>query len=267
MGNRNKNIFKRKDGVSVVIPTYNRPDYLDRILKSILNQSKPVDEVIIVDDNSPDIEGYKHVIKKYENQLNITYLRMESNSGAPACRNRGIEYSKYRYIALTDDDDEWNSKKNELEYEMMQQHDIGLVYSHGIAIDDEGKELYRFKGKGRGNDLKALLKECFIPSSSVMVTYEAIQDAGLFDVRLPSCQDWDMWTRIICKGYSYEVICEPLLIYHKHNRSSIGKSSKATMGYKLFYRKHLTQYIKYFLFTREFKLCLHALKVAFLQQI
>lgn len=265
MGNRD-NVFadKRTDGVSVVIPTYGRPDYLGRLLQSITKQTKAVDEVIVVDDFSPNVKEYQDIIKRYSSVLNIVFFRMEKNVGAPACRNKGINNCKYRYIALTDDDDEWDPQKNELEYEVINSQNIGLVYSHGIAIDDNGTELYQFQGNGRGNDIKALLRKCFIPSSSVMVTYEAIKEAGYFDVKMPSCQDWDMWVRIIAKGYSYDVVEKPLLIYHKHKGDSIGKSPKAAKGYKLYYKKHILKYVKEFMFTKEYKICLHAIKTAIL---
>lgn len=256
---------ERLDGVSVVIPTYNRPDYIKRMLTSITKQTLPVDEVIIVNDCSPNIEQYEAVIKEFKGILNVKHIVAEKNQGAPSCRNQGIKLSKYKYIALTDDDDEWTPQKNEEEYERIKKGDVGLVYSHGTAVDEQGNIVYEFKGSGCGKDLKSLLRECFIPSSSVMVTYEAIAKANFFDPQMPSCQDWDMWVRILEKGYSYDVIKKPLLIYHIHGGESIGTSLKAAEGYRRFYRKHYKQYIKMFLFTGEYKKCLHAIKIALLK--
>lgn len=265
MDNRNdNNRVERVDGVSVVVPTYNRPDYLERLLASIAKQTREVDEVIIVNDCSSNLSEYEEVIKKYREKLNLRHIVARQNQGAPMCRNQGIKEARYKYIALTDDDDEWTDNKIELQYNRISQNDIGLLYTHGISVNDKNEILYEFKGVGNGRDIKSLLRECFIPSSSVMVTYEAISKAGMFDPLMPSCQDWDMWTRIIAAGYSYDYIDSKLLIYHKHEGESIGASPKARLGYKRFYRKHLLKYIKCFLFTKEYRKCLHALKLAIL---
>ena len=249
------------DGVSVVIPTYDRPDYLTRLLKSIVVQTRPVDEVIIVNDHSSDQAEYNKVIDSFSDILKIRYFVTPTHRGAPFCRNYGIEQCNYKYIALTDDDDEWEKNKTEKEYECLKlDSNVGLVYTKGIAVDDGGEELYKFEGCTNEHDLKAILRECFIPSSSVMVKYDAIKEAGLFDEHMPSCQDWDMWTRIINHGFSYCKVNEYLLVYHKHNRQSVGKSTKARKGYTRYYRKHLFLYIKYFLFTKEYRICLHAIK-------
>lgn len=247
------------EGVSVVVPTYNRPDYLNRLLKSIEKQTRPVDEIIIVNDCSSNIGEYYDIIGQFTPNLNITHIVNDANQGAPVCRNIGIKASHYKYIALTDDDDEWEVEKNAKEYELISTGRLGLVYSHGVCVDESGNILYKFEGMGRGHDLKAILRKCFIPSSSVMVTHEAICEAGMFDPRMPSCQDWDMWVRIIKNGYAYGVVEEKLIIYHKHSGESIGASPKARIGYRLFYRKHIKQYISMFLFSKEYKICLRAI--------
>lgn len=254
----------RPIGVSVVVPTYGRPNYLKRLLQSIKRQTRPVDEIIVVNDCSPDIDAYCAVIRQFAESMNIRHIVNKTNQGAPVCRNIGIEASNYKYIALTDDDDEWEAEKNAMEFELIRRGNIGLVYSHGISVDETGKVLYKFAGTGRGHDLKILLSECFIPSSSVMVTYEAICTAGMFDPKLPSCQDWDMWVRIVQAGYAYDVVARTLLVYHKHSEPSIGAGPKAKKGYKLFYRKHLKLYISNFLFSKEYKKCLQAIKTAVL---
>lgn len=252
--------YNKPEGVSVVIPTYNRPDYLKRVLKSIEKQTRPVDEIIVVNDCSPNIAEYNNVIGQFPRSMNIAHIVNSVNQGAPVCRNIGIRASHYKYIALTDDDDEWEVEKNAKEFALISTGRLGLVYSHGICVDEDNNILYKFEGMGRDHDLKAILRECFIPSSSVMVTYEAICEAGMFDPRMPSCQDWDMWVRIIKNGYAYDVVEEKLLIYHKHSGESIGVSPKARVGYKIFYRKHLRLYISMFLFSKEYKKCLHAIK-------
>ena len=81
-----------------------------------------------------------------------------------------------------------------------------------------------------------------------MVHKEAIENAGFFDLKMKSCQDWDMWTRIINEGYSYSVVSEYLTIYHKHNQESIGLSKNALNGYNRYYKKHFWLLIKHLKF-------------------
>ena len=251
---------KRKTGVSVVIPTYNRPDYLERILRCISSQTRKVDEIIVINDNSDNLAEYSSVIEAFRNEMEIRYIVNEKNMGAPCCRNIGIRKSRYCYLALTDDDDEWKNDKIEKQLKVMKSGNYGLLYTYGTAVDEDGKEIYRFEGQE--NNLQSLLRKNFIPSSSVMVSYEAISRAGMFDLQMPSCQDWDMWIRIISLGYAFKGIEEPLVVYHKHERGSIGTGTKAEEGYRLYYRKHLPKYIRYFLFTKDIKYALYAAKMA-----
>ena len=250
---------KLKNGVSVVIPTYNRPDYLTRILKSIERQTKKVDEIIIVNDCSDNKDEYKQVIDSFT-KLNIIYIFNENNCGAPRCRNIGIQTANYEYLALTDDDDEWEEKKIEKQFAAFENDKaIKLLYTWGKAVDDEGNCLYTFRGEGEGYDLKSLLKADYIPSSSVMVRTNTIKQVGGFDPTFPSCQDWDMWVRIIAQGNKYGVIKEELLIYHKHSGESIGKSKKAYIGYQKFYRKHILKYFNNFMNRQDISILFNAL--------
>ncbi|MCF6320047.1 MAG: glycosyltransferase, partial [Proteobacteria bacterium] len=92
--------------ISVVIPTYKRSDLLARLLGSITLQTATPDEVIVVDDASPNSEQYTQVINEYKNKIkNLKYIRYEKNRGAPHARTIGIQETKNDWIALVDDDD------------------------------------------------------------------------------------------------------------------------------------------------------------------
>ena len=92
---------------SIIIPSYNRADFLKRLLESIADQTFQNYEVIVIDDSSEDIEGYRRVIDHFSAIMNLVCLRNNKNKGAPFSRNRGIKAAKGEYIALVDDDDEW----------------------------------------------------------------------------------------------------------------------------------------------------------------
>ncbi|MCF6236980.1 MAG: glycosyltransferase, partial [Gammaproteobacteria bacterium] len=92
--------------ISVVIPTYKRSDLLARLLDSIILQTVAPEELVVVDDASPNPEEYTLVINEYKNKIkNLKYIRYEKNRGAPHARNVGIQETKNDWIALVDDDD------------------------------------------------------------------------------------------------------------------------------------------------------------------
>lgn len=243
------------NNVSIIIPTYNRSDMLDRLLESVINQTYKNFEVIVVDDNSNNIEAYKKVVDKYSKAINeFTYYRNAENKGAPYCRNLGIKKSKYELLAFVDDDDEWLPDKLKLQVKkIINNPKIGLVYTWTNAVDEKYNVLYEYKYSIKGNALYEILKKCFIPSPSVMVKKTVFDKTGLFDESFPSCQDWDMWTRIFAEGYHCDVVKKVVTLYHKHENPTIGTSKKAAIGYRLFYRKHMFKYIKVFLKKFEIK--------------
>lgn len=234
--------------VSIVIPTYKRVDYLDRLLRSIEVQTFKDFEVIVVDDNSPNIIEYNPLIEKYKNIFKeLRFITKKENRGAPHSRNIGIKEAKYDLIALVDDDDEWLPLKLEKQVEVFEKSNekVGLVYTWTDVMNENREVVHNYRSELEGNLKKKILKECFIPSPSVMVRKKAIIEAGLFDESFPSCQDWDMWTRIIMKGYEVKVVKKMVTIYHKHNNGNIGLSKNANFGYKLFYKRNLLNAIKH----------------------
>ena len=238
--------------VTVIVPTYNRPDYLERLLISMESNRDFIEEVIIVNDHSTNAEEYLKVIERFKQVYSLVYIYNEKNMGAPYCRNIGIKLSKTKYLAFTDDDDEWLPNKLELQLKKMQA-DIGLVYTWALSIDESGKQGYKYDSLYSGSDITNLLKSNFIPSSSVLANKAAIVKAGGFDLKMVSCQDWDMWLRVMKKGYKIDVVPKELLIYHLHKSASIGKSTKAKKGYRRFYKKHFLCYIHYFIKNSSFR--------------
>lgn len=230
--------------ISIVIPSYNRPDFLQRLLRSIANQTFQEYEVIIVDDCSPKREEIIQVVDTFRKEIfSIQLVENVSNQGAPYSRNVGINLSQADWIALVDDDDEWMPEKLEKQYAIIANgpHDLGIVYTWADVIED-GKVIRREASEFRGKVLDQLLKSNFIPSSSVVAKKSALLEAGVFDEAFHSCQDWDMWVRILSKGYFVEVVKSSEIIFYKHGCGSIGLSETAIEGYRQFYRKHIHKY-------------------------
>lgn len=229
--------------VSIVIPTYKRVDYLKRLLDSICAQTFKGYEVIVVDDCSPNWDEYLKLFDDYSKRISeFRYFQNKVNSGAPTSRNVGIKNAKYELVALVDDDDEWLPQKLEKQLESFTD-EVGLSYTWTDAVNGENI-VHRYRSEIVGDVRKDLLKECFIPSPSVLIRKSILVELGGFDPSLPSCQDWDMWTRISLSGHLFTVVKEVLTIYHKHDGESIGLSKRAKEGYFLYYKKHFFEFIK-----------------------
>ena len=161
--------------------------------------------------------------------------------GSQFCRNLGIKISKYNWIAFIDDDDEWLPTKLEKQIFALKNSDenIGIIYTFAVSIDEKNNIKHFYNEILNLDQKKQILEKCFIPSPSVLIKKRALISSGFFDEKLVSCQDWDMWLRIIFNGYRCYCIQEYLSIHHKHNFNSIGKNENVINGFYGFYKKHI----------------------------
>lgn len=102
------------DKVSVIIPTYKRPENLIRAINSVLLQSYKNIEIIVIDDNNEGDEyrlETEELMKQFEYDNRVIYLKHKINKNGAAARNKGIKYVKSKYVAFLDDDDEFKIEK------------------------------------------------------------------------------------------------------------------------------------------------------------
>ncbi len=232
--------------MTVVIPTYNRNEYCKELLKSIVGQSYSRFEIIVIDDSgakNPELEAYIDANLK---SFDVQYVNNERNCGVQHCRNLGLSFSKYDYICFVDDDDVWEPYKLEAQIQSMNGSDFSLCYSDAYIIDDNGKVLEEWVAEEPERAVIGILRECFIPSPSIMLKKSILIDVGGFDGKFPSCQDWDAWTRVILSNPKIVKVSQPLVRYRKHQGEAIGTSKNAQMGYKIYSRKYLLLAIKNF---------------------
>lgn len=231
--------------VSVIIPTFNRPALLRKLLETLCVQEFKDFEVIVVDDASSI--SYDEVIQDFSKSLSLRYIRLEQGMGAPYCRNTGISQAKGELLALVDDDDYWAPTKLQLQVELMDSKgpEVCLCYTWTQVVDESEKVLRQMNANFKGHVTDAILEECFIPSPSVMVRKAALSLIGGFDVKLPSCQDWDTWIRLALAGFEFEVVSSVQTYYLKHSGPTIGTSSKARDGYLMIYKKHFWNFLRH----------------------
>ncbi len=229
--------------VSVIIPTYNRVDLLEKLLISIVNQSHAVNEVLIVNDNSTCPYEYEITVSKYRELLNIKYIYLNVSKGAQYCRNLGLNIATTDWVCFVDDDDYWGRDKIKNQLKIANKNKkAGLIYSWAYIVNESEEKIGEYRYVVGKNSRKEILDSCFIPSPTVMVKREDLIALGGFDEGLVSCQDWDTWIRLIFSGVEVYVSQSYDAYYLKHSRSSIGTSSKALHGYSRVYKKNLLKF-------------------------
>ena len=188
--------------VSAVIPTFNRGHCLLRAINSIIAQTTPVDEIIVVDDGSDD-KTYDLLVEsellEMRGQLpNIRYLYQE-NKGVSAARNLGIKEAENEYIALLDSDDAWNETKIERQALKLEKKNFScrITHTEEIWLKDGQRINPKKKHKKSGGFIfEKCLPLCCISPSSVLLHRTLFNDYGFFDEKLPACEDYDMWLRL-----------------------------------------------------------------------
>ena len=205
--------------VSIIIPTYNRANFLPRTIKSVLNQTFQDFELIIVDDCSTD--NTQEVVKEFQKKDDrIRYIRLDKNSGAPAHpRNVGIQNARGNFISFLDSDDECFPEKLEKQLELFEKGpaDLGFVGCNALMVEEKnGKILKEIKLPSflKRNTFEKLLEHCFM-NISVLIKSRVLDNVGLFDENLKFAEDWDMWIRISYK-YNFDFVLKPLLKRYIH---------------------------------------------------
>jgi glycosyltransferase involved in cell wall biosynthesis len=197
--------------VSVVTPAYNAGRYLEKCIESILNQTYPSLEIIVVDDGSTD--NTRAILSPYISQGKIKYFH-QCNQGPAAARNTAINHSSGEFIAFNDADDLWLPEKLEKQLAFLRDHeDVGMVYADAIFCGEEwerqkqiSRKMRRYETQKsdrflRGHIYKGLLEFNFIVSSSVVVRRSVLQRSGPFlenirGHRLSYGEDFELWLRI-----------------------------------------------------------------------
>lgn len=226
--------------VSVIIPTCNRASLLPVAIRSALGQTFRDLEVIVVDDDSEDRTS--EVLAGISDPR-LHYLRQEARRGGAAARNAGIARARGEYIAFLDDDDEWFPEKLDLQIDLFRQSpmQVGVVYGSYVTVDRESGRVTGRKIAERSGDLSRdlLVRNVIGGTSSVVVRRACFEKAGLFDERLPSFQDYDLWIRI-SRDFHFDYVARDLLSYYVHARKIWNDPDALSRGIDIMVQKHGT---------------------------
>ena len=230
-----------KVSVTVIIPTYNRAELLERALTSVLAQSRLPDEVLVVDDGSADDTA----ARVREGFPSVRLLEQE-NAGVSAARNRGIREASGEWLAFLDSDDEWAPTKLETQMRQLEaatppdpppglprRERFWIAHSDEIWIRRGRRVNPRRRHAKRGGYIfEHCLPLCAISPSAVILHRDLFAEVGTFDETLPACEDYDLWLRI-CAEYPVLFVDEPLTIKYGGHADQLSRTVPALDRYRI----------------------------------
>ena len=214
--------------VTVIIPAFNRVNYIDKTIQSVLDQTYSNIQLIVVDDGSAD--GTFEKIKLYKDKLLLLTHKNHINKGQSSAINLGLKHTNGKYIAILDSDDYWDPKKLKIQVSYLEANDgIGLIYSNGYAVDANDNILYSIYSDTHieHNDPNKVLLDCYIllPQNSLVrkEVYDKLPNG--FNENYRAAQDHDMLIRISEKT-QFAYLNDYLFFYRVHEDSISKKSQR-----------------------------------------
>lgn len=204
-----------RPAVSIIVPVYNRLEYLSGTLQSILAQSFDAWELVVVDDGSQ--EDVAALVTAYRDPR-IRIFRQE-NQGNAAARNSGISLTFGDYVACLDSDDTWEPDFLRMCIaELTNQPEIDVVYTQVRYVDEHGESLSISAGPMplSGDLLEPLLMGHPILPSSALVRRTCFERWGSYT---PGLDDWELWLRWSARGCRFACLTQPLLNYRIHTQN------------------------------------------------
>lgn len=241
--------------ISVVIPAYNRAATIETAIRSVIAQTRPPHEVIVVDDGSSD--GTADVVAGLA--LPGVRLIQQANGGISAARNSGIRAATGEWVAFQDSDDEWLPRKLELQVEgLAAATDSPIAGYCGLLITGTPDEAEAGPAGRRriayhpdpsvtlvaGRILRTLMATNPISTQTLLARRDVLLEVGLFDTGLKSLVDWDIAIRLAAHG-SIAFVDEPLVVQHFTPNSITRDRAKRIDSWIALLRKHEALFRQY----------------------
>jgi glycosyltransferase involved in cell wall biosynthesis len=177
--------------VSAIIPTYNAARWIARAIDSVLSQTHPVDEIIVVDDGSTD--NTAEVVAGFGER--VRYIR-QSNGGPAKARNTGIRAATTEWVAFLDADDWWETQKLELQMAALHRNPNAILCYTGWKMVQPNGEVRLVPAWPTERLWPALRYRSPIPPATVIARRESVLAVGGFNPRHRGNEDWEMWVKL-----------------------------------------------------------------------
>jgi len=221
----------KKQSIAIIISTYNYRRFLSHAIYS----AKDFDEIIVVDDNSPEYDYEVAEEIKNESDLNIKIIRNSENVGVAESRNIGIKAAKSTYIALLDADDECTNDRYKLSMQAIRKR-ADVIYGNCFVINHVLGQSILWTAE-EYEEGKLLLYD-YLPAGSLCIRKELIRRVGYFDAKAAGADDWDLLIRLEYIKAKFLKINRTLYIRHVHGENQeLSESFKGALQWVK--QKHL----------------------------
>lgn len=221
--------------ISIVITTYNRAFLLPKSIKSVLCQTFPDFELIIVDDHSSD--ETPDVVGSFQDPR-IRYIRHDRNQGLPASRNTGLQYAEGKYIAYLDDDDEWLPQKLALQLQVMETSEYHPCLVYCGALRESSNQTEQSIPTEQGKMKNWIYEGYTMVESCMIISREALLQIGGYSEELVSCIDHDVWMKMAKTGFYMKPVPQALVRIFDSSRDQMTSNlDKRLIGITQFFQK------------------------------
>ncbi len=206
-----------KDKISVIIPFFKGKKWLEEAIKTVLKQSFPPYEIIVINDGSP--ENIDDLIIKYQQKVSFVF---QNNEGAASARNHGIRISTGDYIAFLDSDDLWYPNKLEVQLKYMKERKLYWTHCPYKIFEDK---TYKIIKKISNQDVTGMvfprtLARCNIATPCVMIKKECLNDLHVyFNEKMRQGQDYCFWN-VLAKKYEIGNTNQSLVLVRSHTTNT-----------------------------------------------
>lgn len=210
--------------ISIIMAAYNAEKTIEQAISSVLNQTYPNFELLVVNDCSKD--GTARLVENIAaKDSRVRLISNEKNSGVSFTRKHGLEEAKGAWIAILDSDDAWAPEKLEKQIDLQNRTNADLLFTGSAFMDADGKPIDWYLVAPAEVGYRQLLKQNVLSNSSALVRKELY--AKYYAVGDGMHEDFAIWLSILKEGRKAYGVDEPLLIYRIAKLSKSGNKVKA----------------------------------------
>jgi glycosyltransferase involved in cell wall biosynthesis len=250
--------------VSIVVASYNHADFLTRRMDSLIGQTYPDVDILVIDDKSPDHSV--EILRHYEANSRVRLVLRDQNGGWVTVSNQGVDLSSGEYVLFANCDDDCDPRMVERLVDALQQHpSAGIAFCRSLMVDEDDQVLgddftireASFRKRCAQDTLlsgseasRFLLHSCVIPNlSAALFRRECFNQVGKFSSSYRVCSDWDLFFRVASQ-YDIAYVAEPLNLFRQH-RATIRSVTKDRVLYEEYFRLLLGEILRLDLSSRQ----------------
>ena len=201
-----------KMAVAVIIPSYKCSETLYRAIASIVKQTYPVEEIIVIDDYSPESDKIKAIAESFPR---VKYIRNKTRLGVAGSRNVGLLTTNCKIVALMDADDESHPQRIEIQLKYLTPNSVVTCDVMRITDNARPEYIHYTKEKIKSNYspyINALFNR--LTGAALMGETELLRKVGGYDQELPGVDDFEIYLRLLNLGYIVKKVRLPLYVYY-----------------------------------------------------